>query len=326
MFDTVQELGRLLLEANETSSDMDLFDQGNETVVPTGVVPCWQNKSATTFEFWPTFIWTSAVFFFCLIPFCCHIFGQRRRSHTQPAADGGRGSTPNRQVPINAWSTSLPEKRAGILTEELKATTIIVQAESIFVNVGKSSDFHLDLPATKEDEGSASSPTEPATVSEDTPTDDGDCDLELGCTHEGIDDNLVSLPEDAPNGNRSVPGGCAICLCPYEAGEEITWSAEDVCQHAFHRDCIVPWLAKKSEPKCPCCRQLFCNIPNVPGTLDFSVFPFGLHTDNAHLHGGSPFVFDDDEVVTEGSEGQPTSSDPIASNEEEVEDSDENAV
>ena len=68
----------------------------------------------------------------------------------------------------------------------------------------------------------------------------------------------IKLPYDAANGNRSVPGMCAICLCPYSSGERITWSPKTACQHAFHKDCIIQWLAKKEELKCPVCRQDYC--------------------------------------------------------------------
>jgi hypothetical protein len=82
--------------------------------------------------------------------------------------------------------------------------------------------------------------------------------------------SLLHLPQDTaesshPNANRAVPGVCAICLCGYEINEKVTWSRERCCQHAFHHDCIVPWLAKKNDahPKCPCCRQVFCSIDPV---------------------------------------------------------------
>jgi hypothetical protein len=70
----------------------------------------------------------------------------------------------------------------------------------------------------------------------------------------------VQLPADATNGNRMVPSACAICLCPYEVGDRVSWSPHEHCPHAFHHDCIVSWLDKKREHLCPCCRQEFCTI------------------------------------------------------------------
>jgi len=81
---------------------------------------------------------------------------------------------------------------------------------------------------------------------------------------------VLQLPRDNDqyqyiNANRTVPGVCAICLCGYENDERVTWSNESECLHAFHNDCIVPWLAKKNDaqPKCPCCRQVYCQIQPV---------------------------------------------------------------
>lgn len=74
----------------------------------------------------------------------------------------------------------------------------------------------------------------------------------------------LELPAGACNGGRSVPAACAICLCPYEVHDEVTWSPEVACLHAFHKDCIVSWLAKKSQHLCPCCRQSFCQVVVTP--------------------------------------------------------------
>jgi hypothetical protein len=74
----------------------------------------------------------------------------------------------------------------------------------------------------------------------------------------------LQLPSASTNGNRSIPAVCTICLCPYENGEHVSWSPDKKCQHAFHKDCIIAWLAKKDEPKCPICRQDFCVLNNVP--------------------------------------------------------------
>ena len=103
-------------------------------------------------------------------------------------------------------------------------------------------------------------------------------DEELGAVldHENMDQSSLNLPADGPNADRSVPGGCAICLCPYEAGDSVTWSGEECCKHAFHSDCIIPWLAKKNEPKCPCCRQDYCVVEPVSAADLATLTPFGL--------------------------------------------------
>jgi hypothetical protein len=52
---------------------------------------------------------------------------------------------------------------------------------------------------------------------------------------EELDNYLLQLPSHAGNASRTVPGGCAICLCPYEEGDVVSWSTETACKHAFHQ-------------------------------------------------------------------------------------------
>lgn len=46
---------------------------------------------------------------------------------------------------------------------------------------------------------------------------------------------------------------CSICLCEYEAGDQVSWSRNIKCPHVFHYECIKPWLMEQSE--CPICRS-----------------------------------------------------------------------
>lgn len=64
------------------------------------------------------------------------------------------------------------------------------------------------------------------------------------------------------NANRIVAGTCAICLCQYQPDDKVSWSPNAACRHAFHTDCIIPWLAKKVDQQfnCPICRQEFCFV------------------------------------------------------------------
>jgi len=54
--------------------------------------------------------------------------------------------------------------------------------------------------------------------------------------------------DDDPNENT-----CAICIAPYEDGEEISISHNRLCGHHFHKRCISEWLLTHEE--CPCCRN-----------------------------------------------------------------------
>jgi Ring finger domain len=77
----------------------------------------------------------------------------------------------------------------------------------------------------------------------------------------GADAQLyLRLPVKDEQGNsRIVDGHCAICFSDYEPDDKVVWSGLQ-CQHAFHADCILPWLAN-GKRRCPTCRQWF-----VPGT------------------------------------------------------------
>ena len=67
----------------------------------------------------------------------------------------------------------------------------------------------------------------------------------------------VMQSEDSSSSLYS-PRACPICLETYKAGEDVAWSHNEECFHAFHLECIVDWLMKSDE--CPMCRENYLNM------------------------------------------------------------------
>jgi len=63
---------------------------------------------------------------------------------------------------------------------------------------------------------------------------------------------------------------CEICLMDYEVGDEVCFSPNEECAHAFHKDCIVDWLLNKNS--CPICRRNYLDVKCKP------TFPLVLPT------------------------------------------------
>jgi hypothetical protein len=64
----------------------------------------------------------------------------------------------------------------------------------------------------------------------------------------------VATPSYANVSTNSVQL-CAICLEDYQVGEDIGWSRNPLCYHAFHKDCILETL--KAHDSCPICRNSY---------------------------------------------------------------------
>ena len=81
-------------------------------------------------------------------------------------------------------------------------------------------------------------------------------------------DPLVRFRSSQKNINASTsslfysPKECPICLDTYSIGDDIAWSKNEKCHHAFHLDCIMSWLMENDE--CPMCRRDYlsedCNV------------------------------------------------------------------
>jgi len=72
---------------------------------------------------------------------------------------------------------------------------------------------------------------------------------------------LKTLQSIRSNLNISIDGKtsehshkmCSICCEAYVKGDDIAWSKNDNCCHAYHTDCIMEWLMKHDD--CPMCRN-----------------------------------------------------------------------
>lgn len=86
-------------------------------------------------------------------------------------------------------------------------------------------------------------------------------------SHDDLEASMTSLNNNGqlrlPT-SGVVPNCCAICLGDYEAGDEVVWSSNQECPHAFHKECILDWLIKmQPETPCPCCRQEFTDLETI---------------------------------------------------------------
>jgi hypothetical protein len=52
---------------------------------------------------------------------------------------------------------------------------------------------------------------------------------------------------------------CTICCEDYESGDDIVWSKNRKCKHAFHTECIIQWLMDHDD--CPMCRNNYLDVP-----------------------------------------------------------------
>ena len=97
-------------------------------------------------------------------------------------------------------------------------------------------------------------------ASTDILSNEGDTRVDTEDTANDTEDT-ASNAEDAPvekKDNAFVQAAfdscvsCSICICEFEHGEEMRLLPE--CGHAFHTECILPWLTEKKNV-CPLCQQ-----------------------------------------------------------------------
>lgn len=68
------------------------------------------------------------------------------------------------------------------------------------------------------------------------------------------------------NPDDSSRAECQICLSDFQVGDKICWSNNPLCVHAFHIDCLEPWLMKHNH--CPLCRNDYLVPPQMDPKTD----------------------------------------------------------
>ena len=87
--------------------------------------------------------------------------------------------------------------------------------------------------------------------------------------------------------------GCAICIEEFEEGEKLR---QLPCGHAFHTECIVPWLTER-HPSCPLCKHEV-SFNNDNDDDETSVDPwwwrrgsaFAMYRSWAAIYGNNPLL------------------------------------
>ena len=69
---------------------------------------------------------------------------------------------------------------------------------------------------------------------------------------------LSVMPSRDSTASLYSPRACPICLESYKEGDEIAWSHNEQCLHAFHLSCILDWLIKHDQ--CPMCQVNYLNM------------------------------------------------------------------
>lgn len=65
----------------------------------------------------------------------------------------------------------------------------------------------------------------------------------------------VTAATDETQSSLYSPQTCPVCCEDYQKGDEIAWSKNEKCPHAYHVDCILEWLMKHDD--CPMCREQY---------------------------------------------------------------------
>ena len=65
--------------------------------------------------------------------------------------------------------------------------------------------------------------------------------------------NITVSQRQISSSSLYSPKTCQICIEKYKSGDDIAWSKNEDCFHAYHLECIEDWLMSNDD--CPMCRR-----------------------------------------------------------------------
>lgn len=120
------------------------------------------------------------------------------------------------------------------------------------------------------------SAAEPVTAS--TGSDEGDASSTNESPSESLSEPSTRTTATTRIFTTTMSTSCSICIDDFEEGEKIRLLPR--CGHAFHTDCILPWLTER-QGYCPCCKtEVIC--PVIPETDEANDVDEGNENENVN--------------------------------------------
>jgi hypothetical protein len=86
-------------------------------------------------------------------------------------------------------------------------------------------------------------------------------DAPRSITRSILDIPIVNGKDSGSSSSLYPPKTCPVCCEDYMKGDDIAWSKNEECCHAFHIDCIMEWLMDHDD--CPMCRSNYLEYTHV---------------------------------------------------------------
>ena len=86
--------------------------------------------------------------------------------------------------------------------------------------------------------------------------------IETVNTNDSDEGHFRRLSFTADSLDRFKYNECPICMSPMVAGEIVSWSPNQACNHVYHHECIKEWLLHHMN--CPFCRATFLLCDEKP--------------------------------------------------------------